>query len=113
MMKYFPLGWLSPEGEIIECESMEHLRVAKNLIEMRYHELEDCAPDEYLMNHGWAHLTRYCMISHEFLVFWKYGSHLTNAQREFLRPIVKDNWEWFSKSSKLDLKDELDLDLEI
>ena len=75
----FKLGWLSPDGELVECNSFDHISSA----------CEICgnAPDDVLLAHGWLHLT-YSMLDHEYRIYYAYFNHvrLTEAQKAYIRP---------------------------
>lgn len=108
------LGWLSPDGEMIEAGYLEHIIVADKICEKYYNTYIDSVPDDFLLEKGWVHITMTMWIDHAYWVMWAYSSHhLTQAQKDYLRPVVINNWNWISKSCQRDLKEELELDLEI
>lgn len=100
------LGWLSPDGEMIEVDYMQHLYVAGELCKKYYGIEELYVPDEILLEHGWVHLTMTTFINYEYHVIWKYGGHLTEAQKEYLKPVILEDLNWLNKSCKMDLEEE-------
>ena len=107
-----PLGWLSPHGDFIDVAYYDHLAKAEELVKENYALDKGCDPDdEILMNHGWAHITQSFLDGPEILIMF-YG-HLTQSQKDYLKPIVEDNWDWISNYWKSDLNRELELDYEV
>ena len=106
------MGWLSPEGELIEADYLNHIHVADEIIEKRYSTLyiENGAPDEWLIEHGWIHISRQVMLGHKYIIMWNFLKPLTQAQKTWLKPRVEENWEWIEQFCKNDLIKELDLD---
>lgn len=101
------LGWLSPNGEFIEVNYLEHLRVAQEIV-LNYYKIDiQDIPDDFLMNHGWVHITINTTIDHVIHIF--YTRHLTEAQKYFLKPYVEEFWQWIDKTEKAGLINELDL----
>ena len=92
------LGWLSPTGEFIKCNLMDHLFVAKEIADKLKYPVYDnnkdrmIHDDDRLYNHGWAHITRSLLGAHEYIINWT--QHLTSEQkikiyRTVLRKIFK------------------------
>ena len=106
------LGWLSPSGEFYQTEYHEHLAKAEELAEKIYQYDKRYAPDEELMNHGWVHITENLLGIWPELRIMFYG-HLTQAQKDYLKPIVEEHWKWISPSWKSDLNEELELGYEV
>lgn len=100
------LGWLSPNGELIEADYMTHIYVASDICEKYYGLTNVWLADDELINRGWVHITMTTFIDHELHVIWKFGGHLTEAQKEYLKPEVESNIEWLNKSCRLDLEEE-------
>ena len=106
------MGWLSPEGELIEAGYMDHISIADKIVEQRYLTLylEDGAPDGWLIDHGWVHISRLIMFEHKYIIMWYFHGHLTQAQKDWLKPRVEQNWNLIENYCKNDLIYELDLD---
>lgn len=103
------LGWLSPSGEMHECGYMEHMAVAQDLAEkLGWHELDEnmnrVHADDFLMQHGWVHITRSAFFGHEY--FLLHDKHYTQAQKDWLKPRVEENWEWIEKLSQMEWEEE-------
>ena len=107
-----PLGWLSPSGDFYQTEYHEHLAKAEELAKKIYQYDKRCAPDEELMNHGWVHITESFLGVLPELMIMFYG-HLTQAQKDYLKPVVEEYWEWISPHWKSDLNEELELGYEM
>lgn len=112
MIETIEMGWLSPEGELIEAGYLYHISVADEIVEKRYSTLyvEDGAPDDWLINHGWVHISRLVMLGYKYIITWNFIHHLTQAQKEWLKPRVEENWNWIEDFCKTDLITELNLD---
>lgn len=97
----YETGWLAPDGTFFQCDVMDHIAVADELVEkFGYHDI-NCRNDDILMNHGWVHIS-ISFFCHEFRIYW--DKHLTELQKSFLKPyfeqdympipaITKDEWE--------------------
>ena len=88
--KEFKLGWLSPDGELVECNSFDHISSASEICDKlgySYTNARGNTPDDVLLAHGWLHLT-YSMLDHEYRIYYAYFNHvrLTEAQRAYIRP---------------------------
>jgi len=94
------LGWLSPHGELTECEVMDHVAVARELVETYKYEAESYRWDDALMAAGWVHITRSLLMG-QFMIYWSRA--LTEEQKNYLRknvfiPENKEriqNWNWY------------------
>lgn len=106
-----PTGWLSPEGRLHECDYMNHITEADKIIKEYGYEPGD-RPDDILMDHGWAHLTRVTfMVSiPQWCIFWKdpWRHHLTEAQKHFLKPYMEEYKDFLYESCFTDLKYEFE-----
>ena len=100
------LGWLSPNGELIEADYMSHIYIAEDICKKYYGLEEVWLPDDELINHGWVHITMTTFMDHEIHIIWKFGGHLTEAQKNYLKPEVEANINWLNKSCKMDLEEE-------
>lgn len=102
------LGWLSPTGEMIEADYMQHYSTAMDLCD-RYYSLHDNPEaDDILMERGWVHITMTTLIEHGYMILWH--NHLTASQKHYLKPLVEADWDWINRSCQYDLKKELKLD---
>lgn len=86
----FKLGWLSPDGELVECNSFDHIAAASEIcdkLSYSYTNARGNAPDDVLLAHGWLHLT-YSLLDHEYRIYYAYFNHvrLTEAQKAYIRP---------------------------
>ena len=73
--KEFKLGWLSPDGELVDCKSFDHISSASEICDKlgySYTNARGNTPDDVLLAHGWLHLT--------------FSLLLTEAQRAYIRP---------------------------
>lgn len=53
-----PIGWLSPTGEMIKCNTYEHITVAFRLVDKYVFNYTGFNPDEVLIENQWIHITR-------------------------------------------------------
>ena len=104
------LGWLSPNGELIKADYMSHMIIADKICKQYYPNVDPVWSDEFLMKQGWVHITMTTFIEHAYHILWDYNVYLTQAQKNYLKPIVELNWAWISDSCKPDLIEELDID---
>lgn len=84
MGKYdgFPIGWLSPDGDIYECEPYDHLESAANICrKLGYKEYG--AVDDTLLNHSWVHISFSFAPYRRFYIDWE--KFLTKPQKLFLK----------------------------
>lgn len=103
-----PIGWLSPSGEFFKCDFLEHIYFAEKLAKQLGASEEDHY-DDYLLNHGWVHLTVTTFFSHGWAVIFPYNvEHLTVEQHNFLKPYVEENINFLSDVCKTDLKYEFE-----
>lgn len=96
------LGWLAPDGTMIECQLMEHIYVAEEIAErLGWKEIDidgnRVYADQFLMNHGFVHITRSLLFGHDYHIF--HDKHFTQAQKDWLRPRIEENLEYISKGS--------------
>lgn len=80
-----PKGFLSPTGELIECQYMEHYAIAQEICDkngwISWH------PIDALEARGYVHLTSTRLLGHEYFVIW--DRPLTPEQIHFLKPIFE------------------------
>lgn len=105
------LGWLSPNGRFFEAGYLEHLEKARDICREIYGIEEPSTPDEILMEKGWVHITESTIFEYMFM-FLFYG-HLTMEQKQYLKPICEEWWDWIHSTCKTDLNEELELDYEM
>ena len=103
-MRYEELktGWLSPNGELFECNCWEHDETARKLVgKFRYSEIEKRHADDNLMSRGWVYIGISCFMCHEWRIGWK--NFLTEPQKQFLKPYFEESdlpvgglapWKW-------------------
>ena len=110
MITSFPIGWLSPQGEMYECGYMDHIYTARTLVNKYGYNDENSNSDEILINHHWAHLTVTTFFSHSWMILWKnpYENHLTQEQKYFLKPYIEEFKDWINSSCLRDLEDEFE-----
>ena len=88
-------GWLSPTGEFTECNSYDHIAVARSLAYPLHFPDYDTrterrvSDDEKLLNAGWAYIGVSSFLCHEWRIGWK--KNLTPEQRRFLRPYFEES----------------------
>jgi len=87
-------GWLSPDGELYECSSYDHVSTAHEIID-RFNiacglddKLRTIPDDDILLQHGWVYIGISCFLCHEWRIGWT--KFLTEYQKEFLRPYFED-----------------------
>ena len=90
---YLPLGWLSPEGEFVQCSCYAHLSTAREIINMLVPEDLLCPsskynpekpqPDVFLLDSGWASINIHLLGKREYCIYW--NRYLTDFQKIFLK----------------------------
>ena len=103
------IGWLAPDGTMYECATMEHNVVAEKLAEkIGWHELDEnfnrITADDFLIKNGWVHITRQMIFGHNYLFL--HEKHYTEAQKNWLRPKIEENWEDIDPLDKWDWEEE-------
>lgn len=53
-MSEIKLGWLSPTGEMIECNAYEHIQTAYDILDKSYDMGYVFNPDDVLVDLGWV-----------------------------------------------------------
>lgn len=101
------IGWLAPDGEFFECGYMEHFTKAEELCKKFQYPISDFCSD-ILLTKGWCQLTCTTFYEHKWVIVcpWN-GRHLTQLQKDFLRPYIQECRDWLSDSSITDLKYEM------
>lgn len=99
----YPLGWLSPDGQLFECGYTEHLEAAEEIVKTLTTE-KISLPDEYLLGHGWVHLTEMFMIDYGWAILFPYSNRLSIDQHNFLKPYVEKYKNFLAKDFTIDLK---------
>lgn len=89
MKGYLKLGWLSPDGELYECGSYDHVSEASKII--KRFDLNDVDTDfkkiphdDLLLNKSWVYIGISCFGKHEWRIIW--NKFLTQYQKDFLKP---------------------------
>jgi len=108
-MREVCIGWLSPEGKLHACELMDHWAVAKEICS-DLGQKGVSHPDDWLLNHGWVHLTVTTYIDHGWAVIFPYNTRgrLTKEQHDFLKPYVEQNKDFLAEAFVTDLKYEFE-----
>ena len=98
------IGWMSPCGEIVSCESWEHMDKAEeilnhmNIMEKEY----KSRPDDYLWNLGWIKIS--------IMQFFGHGLHFSiyrmasEEQKKKMREIYDRVPGYIDKSAGLELQ---------
>lgn len=87
MTEDLKLGWLSPEGEFIQCQHYDHTSVANdilNRLDNRTSYFQYHRPDDKLLELGWVHISIDILGKRELVIYW--NKFLTEIQKEFLKP---------------------------
>lgn len=83
-------GWLSPMGELHECDSYSHYENARGIVDSyNYPTLNGAtlnrrSADDTLMEHGWVYIGISSFLFHGWRIRW--DKFLTPYQINFLRP---------------------------
>lgn len=99
------IGWLAPDGTMIECALMDHVATATELAEkMGWKEYDAdfhrTPPDDFLMEHGFVHITRGMFFDRNYHIMHK--KHYTQPQKDWLKPRVEDNWDNLNSFCQMD-----------
>lgn len=79
------IGWLSPSGELHECNAYGHLQLAYELVKGK---IPRNVADQYLLEHGWVVIYRGEFFDHDWHICWT--RFLSENQISFLRPIFEN-----------------------
>ena len=85
-----PIGWLSPTGEMVKCDTFEHITVAFDLANKYNFNYRDFKPDEALIKNQWIHITRSLILDHDYHVYYKLSKGPTVEQIHFLKPYFEN-----------------------
>lgn len=94
-------GWLAPSGEFIECDTQEHMRIAKKLAIKLNIDDDDCNADNVLVAHGWIRISFMAFFEHGYVFRGIY--HSSDSQKTFLRKYFDEQKEWIASSGFDDL----------
>lgn len=81
-----PTGWLSPSGDLFECDYYEHSATAEEICEkynIAYNKNTFVPRDDALFSVGWCKLAISSLGNKQYLVYWE--RPLTSYQRYFLK----------------------------
>lgn len=86
-------GWLSPDGEFIECNFYDHLDKAREIYPTVIKALGKTAStkdlyaaDDGLLNLGWTKITRSEFTREWYIICYKF----TKAQYDILKPLIEN-----------------------
>lgn len=99
----YPLGWLSPDGQLFECGYTEHLSKADEIVKTLTTE-NILLSDEYLLEHGWVHLTKFFTLDYGWVILFPYSDKLSIDQHNFLKPYVEKYKKFLAKDFTTNLK---------
>ena len=85
-----PIGWLSPTGEMVKCDTFEHITVAFDLANKYNFNYRDFKPDEALIKNQWIHITRSLILDHDYHVYYNLSKGPTVEQIHFLKPYFEN-----------------------
>ena len=97
--EFMKTGWLDTNGHLHECSEYSHMSKAHELqLANNYPDIRDRTGrfvygDDVLLEHGWVYIgySSCCILgSPEWRINWKYGLHLSPAQKEFLEPYFEE-----------------------
>lgn len=97
------IGWLAPDGSLIECKDHAHLDEARSILKHFGIANDDWRPDQVLINRGWIRISL-MTYGDTGLTFWG-SDHITPFQRMALETIANQEREAFSKKGLQFLKD--------
>ena len=85
-------GWLDPNGDFHPCEVFDHIGMAEDIInDLNIVSREKTASDDILLSVGWVQISRSLLGMKEQNIFWE--RHLTEYQKQFLKPYFEENDE--------------------
>ena len=107
----YPLGWLSPDGQLFECGYTKHFETAEEIVKTLTTE-KIFLPDEYLLGHGWVHLTEISVINltemfitgYGWAILFPYSDKLSIDQHNFLKPYVEEYKNFLAEGFTTNLK---------
>lgn len=83
-----PSGFLTPTGELIRCDYLEHWYTAYEICKHNNWDNSISPLDEVIERHGFVHLFYSSFGRKEYHVVWG-ENHLTPEQIRFLKPIFE------------------------
>lgn len=86
--RYYSCGWLAPDGFFTQCPWCDHIASADEIVAEKFPDLEfkwDTHADDVLLDHGYVKISMSIMMG-DYFITWDFDKHLTNAQKEFLKP---------------------------
>ena len=96
------IGWMSPDGEIISCESWEHIDKAEEIIAERgYAVREKSRPDDFLYDNGWTKIAIVTAFGHGMAFYVK---RPTEQQKQKIREIVNRIPDFIDKHTTRELQ---------
>ena len=98
------IGWMSPDGEVISCESWEHNDKAEEILGgLGYTEKDyKTRPDDFLWEHGWlkTHVVRFLGNGLSFSIH----RMATEKQKAKIREIFDTITDYIDKGAGLELQ---------
>lgn len=100
------VGWLSPNGEHLPCESYGHNELTRRIIKEYYKSDKYMMPlesEDYLFDRGWCRISIAGMLGHGYnlQMKWRYA---TERQKEFIREMVSDVGSFLTETTKENLE---------
>ena len=92
------IGWLSPSGELVECNGYAHLDMARKITKELHIYNEDEQADDTLLRYGWVRISRLVLVD-KGITFWL-PLRITPYQRSFLRDLAEDTNETISETGQ-------------
>lgn len=103
-------GWLSPDGELYECSSYDHMTEARKIVKkfsypptssQRY----SWNADDTLMAKRWVYIGISSLGEREWRIRW--SGFLTESQKRFLKPYFEDKYMPVNENSKTRYEEEM------
>ena len=82
------IGWLSPTGDLIECDGHAHVVKAMELAKRYYEPKENVRADDTLLQHGWVRISKLTYNDKGLMFFMP--ERLTSIQRVFLEHVYNN-----------------------
>lgn len=104
----FKTGWLSPTGELIPCETYEHVTVARVLCETLHLDTMCRIPhDELLLRSGWCQISTVAELGMgtAYAIFWY--RHLSPEQCRYTKSLIETEGAPVSKGTLMRWKYEV------
>ena len=97
-------GWMTPDGDFYYTTYMEHSSFARRLSRSFYNDPKGA---DVLYANGWL-AVHPCGIGSNYLFSWK--GHLTDKQKEAVKPFVELYKKWVDDLTKWRLLEELEIE---